>query len=1676
MKNQKAMIFLGLLVAIVMLAVPLNIVSISDDSVATSTTDDGTAIAKIGDTYYYDTDKTDLISFIDGYTGTGNLVVEILRDCTLESGESLEINENVTIKIAEGAILTAAYGSIVSLANGIIEVAGTLDLSNINFPYTDGGDGLVAGGEGYLVMKSSGTFKAPTVWKEFWKNSGIDPYTPNIPSTTGYLGSNESGNNGIIRAAEVGAKVTCDDLVYRCVVAFAIDDTFDKNIQATNWTTGIASITTGGATAYYNTLQDAINAVSTNDVIIKVLDDITLTEGLKITGDKDITINFNNKNLIGNSVNGTTGLAANLIQAGDNTTAYTGNLIIKNCVFSENTKFALVKDEAYYNFVQIFTSGNVTIDSCVFNKPTDDRLNRYIRIVTTNERTSQEIKIEGCTFNGNSQSELNGTDLDIFKISGKNQSFTFDANLPTGYYATYRYDYEGFPNPNAVGIKAMKNPVASITTGETTAYYEFLQDAINQAKTNDIITLLFDVTENVTIPAEKTIKIDLAGKEWSAKTDKDGNTITNNTITNNGTLTIIDNEGNTGKVHAPASSKYAAIKNENGATAYLRGGTWIQDSNPNSYYLIKNVGTMFIGNEEGLGIIVIGTSTKSSVIANGWYDYATETSGNPTASMTIYGISFDATTANKSDATSSMVKNDEGGELTIKGGNFIDAAAWIVLNWNDLTIEGGTFGIEGNTQKIIGTYAGTQDYLKGKTVITGGTFNGNVHLVKYADSGTYSGWGSISIEGGTFNGSISPIAADGATYDYSSGISITGGTFSTNPSKYVANDNIAIENGGTYRVDELNETNAIAKIDTTLYNSLENAFKNAVNDNKVVLVSKIVNVSEIIVVDKNVTLDLSGKTINAKDRVFNIYGGNLTIIDSGTNGTINVEGTEADDSMIKVGDEGSGTLTINGGTFNSSGYGIFVATNGNATISGGNFTTVESCVSGNGTDSNATITITGGTFRTTTDVEYTVYFPSTESLTITGGTFNSGIEIKSGTVSISGTTEINANGQIINGNSSNGNSTTGYAIAIVNNNSYTGNISLTISDSAEINGEIGIVDDGATGQKVTLTINGGIFNKTTFSQSETDYKVSNFVTGGKFNTQIAQEYLATGYRLVGPTSGYYTPSNVYTVTFNTNGGDVIDSQSIVYNITATTPTDPTKDGYSFVNWYSDSELMTEFDFSTVITEDITLYAQWKANTPAAPTLKSYADKKVTLTPMEGYEYRMGTKGSWTTSNIFENVTSNTQFYQRVKATDISLESEVSPVLAVTIYSVAYDTNGGTGTTPETQYIDATNSVTIYGFDGITKEGHSINVWNTQQNGSGTDVAPGSYTPTANVTLYAKWEINQYTITFITGVGETGVVSSTQSFGTSIKDPTSLTREGYEFTGWDKQIPVTMPAENVTITAIWAPNPYTIKFDANGGDGSMSDISAKYGTSYKLTSNAFTYTGYQFVGWNTVKGGGLSIGDFFTDGETVSNLTSVKNETVTLYAVWNVVVSSTDGESAKTTIDDAALGNGVTFEITNDIKVSVDTTQQHFANGDALSVSVNKSYETEDSHVYTIKVVKNENTSVNGVGIHITLPLEEGMHNPKVVYIDENGVEYDMTTVSIVEGVSITFYTEHNSTYAVKYSASPAPSPSPSPGGGSTVVVQPNQAEQGIDQNVTFIAGVFILVFAILGFACMIRKM
>ena len=180
------------------------------------------------------------------------------------------------------------------------------------------------------------------------------------------------------------------------------------------------------------------------------------------------------------------------------------------------------------------------------------------------------------------------------------------------------------------------------------------------------------------------------------------------------------------------------------------------------------------------------------------------------------------------------------------------------------------------------------------------------------------------------------------------------------------------------------------------------------------------------------------------------------------------------------------------------------------------------------------------------------------------------------------------------------------------------------------------------------------------------------------------------------------------------------------------------------------------------------------------------------------------------------------------------------------YAVTLNTNGGTINNGNVTGYTYGVGATLPAADDMTYTGHTFKGWYDNENLTGSPVTAIGGAETGNKEYWAKWEINQYTITFDTN-GGSEIAPITQDYGTEITAPDNPTRKGYTFKGWDKEIPETMPAENITVKAQWEINQYTITFDTNGGSD-IAPITQDYGTEITAPDNP-TRKGYTFKGWD-----------------------------------------------------------------------------------------------------------------------------------------------------------------------------------------------------------------------------------
>ena len=348
---------------------------------------------------------------------------------------------------------------------------------------------------------------------------------------------------------------------------------------------------------------------------------------------------------------------------------------------------------------------------------------------------------------------------------------------------------------------------------------------------------------------------------------------------------------------------------------------------------------------------------------------------------------------------------------------------------------------------------------------------------------------------------------------------------------------------------------------------------------------------------------------------------------------------------------------------------------------------------------------------------------------------------------------------------------------------------------------------------------------------------------------------------------------IYMVSFNLQGGSAVESQQIEEDSLANEPS-TTKTGYSFIGW--------DYDFSEPVTDNITITASWNVivygityelnggildNTP--PESYTVEDTVVLGSPAKlGYDFI-----GWSDEGrIDKGSIGNKTFVADWKPT---------------IYNIHYNLDGGANDENNpTTYTVETSTIE---FAAPSKTGYTFNGWYAEKDFSGdnvTELPQGNY---GNVTLYAKWTANKYTITYlntkiITGTKNTFVYAKGETYVQSVTydknyDLINYERTGYSKTGWFNGVEkfdcgIWNLTNDVTLYADWQIVTYNITYVLNGGD----TIGANP-TEYDIESQDITLaapTGkHTFVGW-------------YKDEALKEKITVIANRSfgdITLYADW-----------------------------------------------------------------------------------------------------------------------------------------------------------------------------------------------
>ena len=412
------------------------------------------------------------------------------------------------------------------------------------------------------------------------------------------------------------------------------------------------------------------------------------------------------------------------------------------------------------------------------------------------------------------------------------------------------------------------------------------------------------------------------------------------------------------------------------------------------------------------------------------------------------------------------------------------------------------------------------------------------------------------------------------------------------------------------------------------------------------------------------------------------------------------------------------------------------------------------------------------------------------------------------------------------------------------------------------------------------------------------------VQAGNFAAGTAEFWILSGDPTV-----YAHPVAATGVTFDSQGGSPVGTQTVKLGGTASEPVAPTKDGFKFVRWTTDVAGIQPYDFNSEVTAPVTLYAQWAVA------------HKVTFDSTGGSAVDTQLVGDGEKASAPANPTRTGYTFAgwRTDATGgVAYDFNTAPVTGdLTLYAKWAD-GGETYHTVTLNLKEGTDypstalqSMTLFVKDGEklaipdpapTRDGYRLAGWTTDEARQTDYTADASVTH--DLTLYAKW-VKTWTVTFDTqdGTPVTTQIVDDNSHAT-VPNPAPA-RDEYKLTGWSTDATggtaydfnATPVTGDVTLYAEWTrtSHQWTIKFDLNGGAAPEGKEATKLYADQKVydgdplisptvdQTNVPVLEGYEFQGWSTVRNDALakSVLSFDENGKSLMPI----DRDGTVYALW-----------------------------------------------------------------------------------------------------------------------------------------------------------------------------------------------
>jgi len=298
---------------------------------------------------------------------------------------------------------------------------------------------------------------------------------------------------------------------------------------------------------------------------------------------------------------------------------------------------------------------------------------------------------------------------------------------------------------------------------------------------------------------------------------------------------------------------------------------------------------------------------------------------------------------------------------------------------------------------------------------------------------------------------------------------------------------------------------------------------------------------------------------------------------------------------------------------------------------------------------------------------------------------------------------------------------------------------------------------------------------------------------------------------------------------------------------------------------------------------ITYNANGGTGTPSSQT-KAEGDS-ITLSSIKptrtGYEFL-----GWSTSRTATYADSN---YTPGSKYDGNDDLTLYAVWKEKEYTIKFDSNGGYNP-PSIQKKIYGKTITLSS-DKPTKTGYEFLGWSTDKYSENVDYNSGdTYKKEEDVTLYAVWKKEEYTVTYNVNGGSGSIQSQKKLYDTNLTlSLVKPTKTGSEFLGWStsslsntvEYYPGAVYTVNAPLTlyAVWKANQYTIKYDAGGGWGAPENQTKNYGISIRLSDEIPYRTGYDFEGWTILKNSNIV---YYSPSDIYGN-----DSDITLYAVWKI---------------------------------------------------------------------------------------------------------------------------------------------------------------------------------------------